>query len=286
LKNGVLKEENILGIYRKMKVFLSSKLRGRIPGKFISDLPSMQITVDIFKNEWASKLPLPNVHSGTNELFRDIRIEWFLKEVGGLKNKRILELGPLEGGHSYMLEKHGVVEVVAIEANVHAYLKCLVVKELFNLHKVQFKCGDIIKYLDALESGFDSVIACGVLYHLVDPYRLFQLLAKRCSGPIFLWTHYWSDKGTDPQWQKRFSRVRRVTIGKNVDIELHRHEYGMTFIRKNFWGGNAPYSEWMTREGLLKCIEIYGFTVKSIAFDEPEHANGPAIAMILIPKER
>ncbi len=35
----------------------------------------------------------------------------------------ILELGPLEGAHTYQLR------ILAIEANAEAFLKCLVVKE-------------------------------------------------------------------------------------------------------------------------------------------------------------
>lgn len=37
----------------------------------------------------------------------DYRIEWFERIVGGFSGKRVLELGPLEEGHSYMLEKGG-----------------------------------------------------------------------------------------------------------------------------------------------------------------------------------
>ncbi len=271
---------------KKIKLLLFSNLYRNIPDNYIKDFPDEKIAVNIFKDEWASELPLKNIKSGVHPLFNDDRINWFIKEVGGVKKKNILELGPLEGGHSYMLEKNGAGEITGIEANSRAYLRCLIVKELFNLRNVRFRCGDFLKYLEAPGPVYDMVIACGVLYHLIDPHRLFELLAKRCKGPVFLWTHYWSENYKDKKWHKLFSSVRKVRIDDDVEIELHHHEYSTSFFSKKFLGGNAPYSEWLTRESLFNCIDHFGFNVKSIEFDNPDQLNGPAIAMILIPKKK
>ena len=58
-----------------------------------------------------------------------------------------LELGPLEAGHSYILDRAGALEVLAIEANRRAFLKCLVVKEMIGLPSVRFVLGDFNEFL-------------------------------------------------------------------------------------------------------------------------------------------
>jgi hypothetical protein len=40
--------------------------------------------------------------------------------------RRVLELGPLEGAHTHMLEQHGADSIVAVKANRSAYSKCLI----------------------------------------------------------------------------------------------------------------------------------------------------------------
>ena len=44
-------------------------------------------------------------------------------DIIGVDGRRVLELGPLEGGHSYMLQRAGAARVLAIEANTRAFLK-------------------------------------------------------------------------------------------------------------------------------------------------------------------
>src|SRR5205814_564703 len=108
----------------------------------IQEAPSPQTALDIFAREWASKLPeeFEYLRAGNVPLFQDSRIEWAGERLG-LKGKSILELGPLEGGHTYMLEKMGAESIVAIEANTKAFLKCLIIKEILDLKSARFLCG-------------------------------------------------------------------------------------------------------------------------------------------------
>lgn len=84
----------------------------------------------------------------------------------------VLELGPLEAGHTYMLEKMGARSIVAVEANSRAYLKCLIVKELFELKRAKFLLGDFVAYLKNNTRHFDLCLASGVLYHMQNPAEL------------------------------------------------------------------------------------------------------------------
>lgn len=78
--------------------------------QFFGVSPSQQNALDLFKDEWSTRLPDACglvASTGPMRGCEDYRIEWFERIVGGFSGKRVLELGPLEEGHSYMLEKGG-----------------------------------------------------------------------------------------------------------------------------------------------------------------------------------
>src|SRR6058998_2055014 len=92
---------------------------------YVKSIPSEQNALDIFKGEWSSSLPPEKglQTGGVAALFQDGRVKWAVEQFGGVEGQTILELGPLEGAHTYMLEKMGAASVTAIEANTRAYLK-------------------------------------------------------------------------------------------------------------------------------------------------------------------
>ena len=87
-----------------------------IPDYYVKSAPSVQNTLDIFPGEWASKLPgdLSLLNAGQSGLFEDARITWAVEQLGGVTGQTILELGPLEAGHTYMLEKLGAASITAV----------------------------------------------------------------------------------------------------------------------------------------------------------------------------
>src|SRR5262245_51615826 len=70
---------------------------------YVDTAPTDQQAVDIFRGEWGSRFPAsrPDLKSGDIPLFEDVRVEWGLRELGGVVGKSVLELGPMEGGHSW-----------------------------------------------------------------------------------------------------------------------------------------------------------------------------------------
>lgn len=165
--------------------------------KFHDRAPSPQAAVDIFKGRWASRFPdrEPPLVAGTAPHFTaegDHRpaqaARAFGGEAGRLDGFRIVELGPLEGGHTYQLEGLGA-QVVAIEANAEAYLKCLIAKEILGMRS-RFMLGDFERHLAAAQEPADLVFACGVLYHMTQPLRLIERIC-RAAPRCYLWTHYY-----------------------------------------------------------------------------------------------
>ncbi|MEG4232669.1 hypothetical protein QUA40_11235 [Microcoleus sp. Pol11C3] len=101
--------------------------------------------------------------AGTIPLFEDNRITWAIEQLKGVQSKHIIELVPLEAGHTYMLEKLGASSISAIEANSRAYLKCLIVKEVMKLQKAHLLYGDCVEYLRSSHNKFDVCLASGIL---------------------------------------------------------------------------------------------------------------------------
>ena len=55
---------------------------------------------------------------------------------GSIEGFRILELGPLESGHTYQLERLGAGSILCIEASPEFYLKSLIIKEILGLKRI------------------------------------------------------------------------------------------------------------------------------------------------------
>ncbi len=256
---------------------------GGILNEYVHSAPSPQNALDIFRGEWSSSLPEPlsACRAGNVPLFDDDRLKWFLKEIGGVAGKTVLELGPLEGGHTWMLEQAGAASVTAIEANTRAFLKCLVIKELLELRKCRLLCGDFMEYLRREGPRFDVCLAAGVLYHVQNPAELLALLAQRCAGCLLLWTHYY-DKALvalNPELASRFTAAEPTEFA-GFRCTLHRQEYRTDLERPGFCGGTRATSQWLSRDDLLKGLAHFGFRDARIGFDKPRHPHGPALAVV------
>lgn len=270
---------------------LKDKMIGRWPKRhpiaildsYIKTAPDPQAALDIFQGEWTSRLPEPlaQCQTGTIDLFDDGRIKWLASEIGGVTGKSVLELGPLEGGHTYMLAQLGAAEITAVEANTRAFLKCLIVKELLNLQHTRFLCGNCIEYLRQAGPSFEVGVASGVLYHMQNPVELIALLAQRCTRHVFLWTHYYdraiisASKIHAPRFN--YSQPAEYSGFRHT---VYRQEYQKALGWGGFCGGSASISNWLSRDDLVRCLQYFGFTDLRFNFDAPNHPNGPALAII------
>ena len=258
--------------------------RRRATEHYVTTAPSPQQALDIFKGEWTSRLPAPldGCKAGDLPLFGDPRIQWAVDRFGGVADRRVIELGPLEGGHSWMLEQLGAAHVTAVEASTRAFLKCLTVKELTGMRRVSFLCGDSVAYLRdvAANERFDVGIASGILYHLVNPVELIALLAARCDR-VFLWTAYY-DETRIRQRPKLAARFQGSVPATHAGFAhtLYRHRYRTALFMPGFSGGSARYSHWLTRDTILAACRHVGLTEIETAFEEPDHPNGPAFALV------
>lgn len=256
--------------------------RAKAAERYATHGPSAQQVLDIFKGEWSSALPAPycECQAGHGPFFGDPRLKWGVERLGGVSGQRVVELGPLEGGHTWMLEQMGAAQITAIEASDRAYLRCLTVKELTGLTRARFLYGDAVAYLRETSERFDVGIASGILYHLTNPVEAIALLAARCDR-VYLWTHYYDDVALlrAPMVRARFSGTSQATHAGFTHTR-HRYRYRAARFRLGFAGGSAPHSEWLTRGTILAAFRHFGFDHIETGFEEPYHPYGPCGAFV------
>lgn len=258
------------------------KQKMEILDAYVLEEPSNQNILDIFKGEWSSQLPDNHsliTHPGTVKLFEDSRVAWAEECLGNFANWKILELGPLEGGHSYMFQNRKASKVISIEANTRAFLKCLCIKEVLKLDRVEFKLGDFMSFLKKEDSKYDMVFASGVLYHMEEPIELLELISK-VSEKAFIWTHYYDEDLISRRGGLAHKYKPVVSFDYNgVTYEYSVQSYKNALSWQGFCGGPQPVSKWLTRESILKALRQFGFVDIQINFDQPDHPHGPAFAI-------
>ncbi|MGA2536881.1 MAG: hypothetical protein ABSF53_12755 [Terracidiphilus sp.] len=234
------------------------------------EAPSAANPFGIFKDEWSSAVP--GFKTGQAGLFNDHRIQWLEAQLGTFQGKRVLELGPLEAGHTTMMERAGAV-VTAIEANQRAFLKCLIVKNALHLN-AEFLYGDFRPYIEESRPGaFHFVLAAGVLYHMLEPAKLLHDIA-RMTDSFGIWTHYYDPKIMEAT--PRFDRKPRYQTVEGKTVEVYKQNYLFSATARGFCGGSAPTSYWLTRRGLLEYVGSLGFDV-CVGDENPSDPRGPSI---------
>lgn len=240
--------------------------------------PSPQNAIDIFEGMWSSKFPNNSIFEtkAQAKAFEDRRIKWAIEQFGDLNGKCGLELGPLEAGHSYMLQNAGIKSLLSIESNSNSYLKCLVVKEILSLNRVNFLFGDFVKFLNECDKFFDFVIASGVLYHMKKPIQFIESILNK-SDYIYVWTHYYAE-GLKSRFPEKFPEKTEIRY-RNKVYQTSKYLYNESLEWDGFCGGPNNFSFWLEKNLILNIFKEHGFEI-NIHFDDTKHVHGPCISFI------
>ncbi len=154
---------------------------------------------------------------------------------------RVLELGALEGGHTFALARRAA-SVLALEGRSRNLAKCRFMQQALDVRNVEFRLADL-ECEDLTWLGrFDAVFCVGLLYHLVQPWRLLRQ-CRAVSDRLFLWTH--------------------VADGDEGWARLYR-EGGPEDARS----GLSEWSLWLTRPTLRALLKEAGWNrVEELTFD-------------------
>jgi len=242
-------------------------------------IPTTQAAADLL-SPWISRLPdTPageEMDIGQIPLFGDPRISKFLERVN-VMGKHVLELGSLEGGHSFMLSQAGAT-VTGIEGSPLGYLKTLLIKDAYDLANFKPVFGNLVSSLEvAAAKGvkFDALLASGVLYHMTEPMKVLHLMSQ-VTDEILVWTHYY-DKNraiTDPG--RSFDPNTAIIVEGGITHTPHCFQY--TTRKKDFIGGQETGACLLDRKDMLEALQHWGFEIE--VFEEFTVENHPGGAVL------
>lgn len=240
---------------------------------YSKDYPKRENGFKIFEGEWTSHIPGYGV--GATHLFEDFRVDWIGEQLGGFKDKKILELGPLEGAHSYMMARGGAKSILAIEANWRAFMRCLLVQNALKFD-TDFQLGDFRQYLKQTDEKFDFILASGVLYHMEDPEDLLLEMA-RVSPRIGMWTHYFNPEviQQNPLLREKFDFNPEIKTVGSRKIKKYSQYYLKAHEWKGFCGAGSIGSKWLERGDILGILEDLGYKI-AVGLEQVDHPNGSA----------
>ena len=173
----------------------------------------------------------------------------------------ILELGSLEGAHSFILAQNpGVQRVVALEGREANLRKARFVQELLQVRNVEFLQTNLEHAELASFGKFDAVFCSGLLYHLPKPWKLIEQLPAVASH-LFIWTQY------------------------AAETEAHDVGHGLRGKIHGEGGPDEPLSglsataTWLTLDSLRRLLTASGYRKIEIIHDDTAHPNGPAVTI-------
>lgn len=243
--------------------------------------PAHQNAIDALKG-WNSAFPQElGLKAGEHHLYADDRIDWAMRTFGSIENANVLEIGPMEGMHTYMLNRQRPAKIDSIEANKLCFLRCLVSRQILDIDRSVFRLGDIEHWLRGSEETYDLAVASGVLYHMADPAGLLELLALR-SKSVFLWTHFFLDEAMPIGDVRRnpFSGKMETREVSGMKIRYYERSYQHANTNASFCGGMKDKHFWMHREDILELLERLGFTNIVIRDEDLAHPGGPSFSLL------
>jgi hypothetical protein len=252
---------------------------------FVDEKPTPINALQLFSGEWACRLPpeIPDFPgAGSVRAFEDDRITWANEKLSGLKRgfngSKVLELGPLEAAHTYMISRLGAQEIIAVENNARAYLKCLVVKEVLDIQRAHFLLGDALAYIRSNAQRFDIGIASAFLNHLLNPVEIIDCFAHFCDS-IFLWNVVYHPSLFEKQPELRPSFGPPLAANWNgYKHTLYPHHYGNVTDYAKFWGGSQGSACWMEAEEIVHAARYFGFT--QIEYKIDDHQFGKVLSLV------
>lgn len=215
------------------------------------------------RKPWVTKFIIDgNEYGGDYDPRADPRLPWFFQHFP--ETETILELGSLEGGHTFKLaENWSVKSVLGIEGRQENLEKAAFVQRLLGADKVKFILADL-ESVDLRPLGpFDVVFCVGVLYHLRRPWRLIEQISN-VSKNLFVWTHY---APVDPM---------------NVVVNGFEGKWYRELGQADPLSGLSPESFWLARDSLMDMMRSEGFKIIHVIEDNLSIPHGPAITLAVM----
>lgn len=243
--------------------------------------PGHQNAIDALPGWSCAFPPAFKLKAGKLPLYADDRINWALQTFGSIAGKKVLEVGPLEGMHTYMLHRQRPARIDAIEANRLCFLRCLLTRQILDINTASFLLGDIQAWLAEHEEVYDFALASGVLYHMADPGEFLKRLASRTNA-VFIWTHFFLDEAMpkDDVRRRPFSGKIETRMIEGVPLRYYERSYQLANSNASFCGGMKDRHFWMHRDDILALLEKLGYSDIVIRDQDLDHPGGPSFSLL------
>jgi SAM-dependent methyltransferase len=212
------------------------------------------------RKPWVTKFRINDKeYGGQFDATNDIRISQFFNYFPDAHT--ILELGSLEGGHSFSLASRPfVTSVVALEGRAANIEKALFVQKLVDAGNVKFIEANLQTINLSNFGQFDAVFCSGLLYHLPKPWELIHECSQ-VSPNLFLWTQY--------------AREKEARMVLNGYRGKWYHEGG----RLDPLSGLSKKSFWLTLGSLITLLTQHGYKEITLIDNNLEHPHGACITL-------
>jgi SAM-dependent methyltransferase len=211
------------------------------------------------RGPWITHFVIEGVPTGGDyQVVNDRRVQQFFERFPNVRT--ILELGSLEGGHTFSLARHpGVERILAIEARAGNIEKAKVISSLLGVSNVEFRQANLEQLQLASVGYFDAIFCCGLLYHLPEPWELISQLPL-VAPSLFVWTVYANENEA------------------TVEIDgLRGREYVEGGLNEPL-SGLSPKSIWLTLPSLLELLKRSGYRNIEV-LEKQQNPNGPAVSV-------
>jgi hypothetical protein len=209
---------------------------------------------------WLSRFTIQGrQYGGAYDVSEDPRLGHFFRCFPNAR--RILELGSLEGAHTFALAaRPGVEWVQGIEGRKSNLKKAQFVQKWTGCRNVGFVNANLETFDLASLGAFDAVFCSGLLYHLPRPWELLNRLRRSAAG-LLLATHYAADLQAD--------QLVNGYRGMNY------REFGL----KEPLSGLSPSSFWPTLDSLKAMVNDAGYGRIELCNDDRVHPHGPLVTL-------
>ena len=205
------------------------------------------------RGPWYTRFEIEGAsYGGEGSYADDARVATFARLFP--EGSKVLELGSLEGGHTFELARQGFV-VTALEGRKESVRRARWLQRRLGLESVRFVAANL-ETTNLGELGrFDVVFCSGLLYHLPRPWELLAQL-RSAAPDLFLSTHY---------------ADRAETVEHGI-----RGRWYQELGREDPLSGMSERSFWPTRDALLDLLRAQGYSRIEVEGDWP-HPNGPLV---------
>lgn len=230
--------------------------------------------------------PEVGLSTGENSTFQSAKRMIDLVYPGERSHLRVADLGCLEGGYTVEFARLGLqsLGIDVRQINIDA---CRFVQSQVSLPNLDFVLDDVWNI--ANYGSFDVMFCCGLFYHLDNPHKFLNILAKVTNRLLILDTHFSEARDAPSLIQPR--RLRRF-IAKTIPLKhnatttyklssLTEHEglrgrWFSEFLTDRAFRDRANRklaswdnrrSFWIQREHLIGAIKDAGFDLVLEQFD-------------------